>query len=96
VVTFGKLLPGGLKGRRRVVAIGGGAYVLGGYVGERTVLRFEPGTGRTRRVGRLPARVQNAATGVAGGVGYLLGGLNPAETPLSSIIRLDLAAPTGG
>jgi hypothetical protein len=40
--------------------------------------------------------VQNAAAGVVGGVGYLVGGLDPAETPLSSIVALDLAAPTGG
>jgi hypothetical protein len=91
-------LPGTLA-HASAVALGGRIYILGGRVDGRTsaqILRFEPGTGRTRRAGHLPAPVQNAAAGVVGGVGYLIGGLSPVETSLSSIVRLDLAAPTGG
>jgi hypothetical protein len=91
-------LPGTLA-HASAVAVGGRIYILGGRADGRTsdqILRFEPGPARTRRVGRLPAPVQNAAAGVVGGVGYLVGGLSPSERPLSSIVALDLAAPTGG
>jgi hypothetical protein len=91
-------LPGTLA-HASAVALKGRIYVLGGRVDGQTsdqILRFEPGPARTRRVGRLPAPVQNAAAGVVGGIAYLIGGLDPAEAPLSSIVAIDIAAPTAG
>jgi hypothetical protein len=91
-------LPGTLAHASAVV-LEGRIYILGGRFDGRTsdrIMRFEPGPERTRRVGRLPAPVQNAAAGVVAGAAYLVGGLSPAETPLSSIVMLDLVAPTGG
>ena len=56
---------------------------------QRLVLRFDPSTGRAIAAGQLPTPVTNAAAATAlGGTGYLVGGIGPGGSPLSSVIAL--------
>ena len=60
-----------------VAAVGGDVLIAGGTSGttaRREVLRFDPTSGRVRRVARLPAPLTHAAAAAVGGRFYVLGG----------------------
>ncbi len=93
-------LPAGLS-HSSAIDLMGRTYLLGGRLDGQTtdqVLRFEPSRVRAVRAGRLPEPVQNAAAGVLGEAGYLVGGLDPQGAPLSGIVavRLSPRAPQSG
>ncbi len=88
-------LPAGLS-HSAAVELGGRTFLLGGRLDGQTtdqILRFDPTRARAERVGHLPTPVQNAAAGVVAGTGYLVGGLDPAGSPLSSIVAVRLSRP---
>jgi hypothetical protein len=60
-----------------VAAVGGRLLIAGGTSGTAAraeILRFDPGTGRVRRIGRLGSPVTHAAGAALGGRFYVLGG----------------------
>ena len=72
--------------------LGGAIYLTGGLVGgapSADILRFDPSTQRFTAMGSLPNPVADAASAVAGGVAYLVGG--ESNAPMSGI---DVLQPT--
>ena len=73
------------------IVIAGGSLIDG--TASSDVLAFAPGTGRIRRIGRLPAPTTHAAAATLGGVAYVIGGRGPTPgTAVSRIVAVDPAA----
>jgi outer membrane protein assembly factor BamB len=69
--------------------LGGAIYLTGGLVGSAPsadILRFDPRTQRFTAMGSLPNPVADAASAVADGVAYLVGG--ESNAPMSGIVVL--------
>jgi hypothetical protein len=86
-------LPLGLR-YPAVTAIRGQIVVAGGQTAtglSRAVYAFDPATGRTRLIGRLPMPVAHAAAIPAGSTVYVAGGINGGGTATGSVTSVDLS-----
>src|SRR5512133_707121 len=89
-------LPAGLR-YAAAAAAGSTIVVAGGEVNDRpvaTVYAFDTTTGRVRRLPDLPDPVGHAAAFSAGGVVYLLGGMDAAGAAVSTVTAVDPFAGT--
>jgi len=82
-----------------VTAVDGKLVIAGGSLqsgtASRTVLAFDPATGRVRAIGRLPAPTTHAAAAAIGNTAFVIGGRGPAvNTPTARIEAVDPAART--
>jgi hypothetical protein len=87
-------LPLGLR-YPAVTAIRGQIVVAGGQTAaglSSAVYAFNPATGRTRLIGRLPVPVAHAAAIAAGSTAYVIGGINSGGAPTGSVNAVDLSA----
>ena len=75
-------------------AVGGTAYVVGGYTGTRwldTIVAWKPG-GAARVVAHLPSPVRYAAVTAVGGTVVIAGGSLPAGTASAAVLGFDPAS----
>jgi YVTN family beta-propeller protein len=85
--------------RYAAVTFAGGLLVIAGGslpngTASRSVLTFDPATGRVRAIGQLPTATTHAAAATIGDIAYVIGGRGPAaDTPSTAIVAID---PRGG
>ena len=85
-------LPSGVS-HAAAVALGKSIYLLGGEdAGSPTarIWRFDPGAKTVTAAGRLPEPISGGAAVAIGSTAYLIGGTGRGETPLATVLKLEV------
>jgi hypothetical protein len=75
------------------VALGGSIYVLGGESGgspTAQIWRFVPGKKTVTAAGRLPEPISGGGVAAIGSAAYLIGGTSSGETPIATVLKLEV------